>query len=183
MKWLLRLYPARWRERYGAEFGDVLSSQRASFGLMLDVVAGAIDAHLHPQIAPSQSNPTSNSNPIPSPIPNSIQGDEVMTLAMFQRCAAGGPKLSPEERKFASRFAILSSLALAIVYLALTKLYREAPAVQAVIYASIFFTSSIKVQMAYLRNHSARARALILGAELSAMYLFMLGVCLLASKI
>lgn len=106
-----------------------------------------------------------------------------MTLAMFQRCAAGGPKLSPEERKFASRFAILSSLALAIVYLALTKLYREAPAVQAVIYASIFFTSSIKVQMAYLRNHSGRARALILGAELSAMYLFMLGVCLLASKI
>ena len=106
-----------------------------------------------------------------------------MTIAMFERCAIGGPKLSPEERRFTSRFAILTSLALAIVYLALTKLFREAPAVQAIIYASIFFTSSIKVQMAYLRNHSKGARVLILGAELAAMYLFMLGTCLLASKI
>ena len=27
MTWLLQLYPARWRERYGEEFGAVLASQ------------------------------------------------------------------------------------------------------------------------------------------------------------
>jgi hypothetical protein len=37
--------------------------------------------------------------------------------------------------------------------------------------------------MAYLRNRSRGAQALILGAELVAMYLFMLGVCILAGKI
>ena len=37
MIWLLRLYPAQWRERYGEEFRAVLASQRASPGLVLDV--------------------------------------------------------------------------------------------------------------------------------------------------
>jgi len=106
-----------------------------------------------------------------------------MTLAMFARCATGGPKLSPGERRFASKLAILTALAMASLYLVLTKIFRQAPAVQAVIYASVFFTSSIHVQIAYLRNRSRGTQALILGAELVAMYLFMLGVCLLAGKI
>jgi hypothetical protein len=173
MNWLLRLYPAAWRARYGAEFGAVLAGQRASPGLVLDVIAGAIDAHLHPQVLPSHSN----RNPHPNP------GEDTMTLAMFARCAAGGPKLSREQRRFASQLAILSALAMASLYLVLTRIFRQAPAVQAVIYSSVFFTSSIHVQMAYLRNRSRGTQALILGAELGAMYLFMLGVCLIANRL
>jgi hypothetical protein len=173
MNWLLRLYPARWRARYGTEFAIVLASQRVSIGMVLDVVGGAVDAHLHPQVLPSDSNQ----------FPNPNQGEDTMTLAMFARCATGGPKLSPGERRFASKLAILTALAMASLYLVLTKIFRQAPAVQAVIYASVFFTSSIHVQIAYLRNRSRGTQALILGAELVAMYLFMLGVCLLAGKI
>jgi hypothetical protein len=173
MKWLVWLYPARWRARYGDEFAAVLDSQRASVGLVLDLIGGAIDAHLHPQVLPSHSNQFLNPN----------QGEDTMTIAMFERCAAGGPKLSPGERRFASTLAILSALAMASLYLVLTKIFRQAPAVQAVIYASVVFTSSIHVQMAYLRNRSRTAQALILGAELAAIYLFMLGACLIASKL
>jgi hypothetical protein len=173
MNWLLRLYPAKWRERYGNEFALVLAGQRVSIGLLLDVIGGAVDAHLHPQVLSTNSNRNSNLN----------QGEDTMTLAMFARCAAGGPKLSPEERRFASTFAIVSALALATLYIVLTRIFRQAPAVQAVIYASVFFTSSIHVQMAYLRNRSRTAQALILGAELGAMYLFMLGACLIASRL
>ncbi len=100
MNWLLRLYPARWRERYGEEFDAVLASQRASVGLVLDVLGGAIDAHLYPQIQHSHSQP--------------IKGDDTMTLEMLQRCAAGGPRLSPRDRRIASRFTILSALAIAL---------------------------------------------------------------------
>lgn len=173
MKWLVWLYPARWRARYGDEFAAVLDSQRASVGLVLDLIGGAIDAHLHPQVLPSHSNQFLNPN----------QGEDTMTIAMFERCAAGGPKLSPGERRFASTLAILSALAMASLYLVLTKIFRKAPAVQAVIYASVVFTSSIHVQMAYLRNRSRTAQALILGAELAAIYLFILGACLIASKL
>jgi hypothetical protein len=173
MNWLVRLYPARWRARYGDEFAAMLAGQRVSVGLLLDVIGGAVDAHLHPQVLQSNSNE----------FPNPNQGEDTMTIAMFERCAAGGPKLSPGERRFASTLAILTALAMASLYLVLTKIFRQAPAVQAVIYASVFFTSSIHVQIAYLRNRSRGTQALILGAELVAMYLFMLGVCLLASKI
>jgi len=51
VKVLLALYPRAWRRRYGAEFGAVLDDQPSSPGLILDVVLGAIDAHLEPQVA------------------------------------------------------------------------------------------------------------------------------------
>lgn len=57
MRLLLALYPRGWRRRYGAEFGAVLDEQRSSPGLLLDVVLGAIDAHLDPQIAEDGEDP------------------------------------------------------------------------------------------------------------------------------
>jgi hypothetical protein len=169
MTWLLRLYPARWRERYGEEFGAVLARQRASLGLVVDVLAGAIDAHLHPQIQHSHSK--------------QIKGEDTMTLEMLQRCAAGGPKLSPSERRIAFRLSILSALAIAILSIVLTKIYRGAPAVQAVYWTSIFFPNFIYQQTVYLKKRFWLTQALVLGAGLSAMYLFMLAVCVIGSKL
>jgi hypothetical protein len=44
---LLRLYPAAWRARYGPEFARVLEREKVSPAVLLDVLAGAIDARLH----------------------------------------------------------------------------------------------------------------------------------------
>jgi hypothetical protein len=49
MSWLLRLYPAAWRERYGAEFVELLARERMTPALLVDVLGGALDARLHPQ--------------------------------------------------------------------------------------------------------------------------------------
>jgi hypothetical protein len=43
---LLRLYPRRWRERYGDEFALVLRGTPPGPGTVLDVVRGALDAHV-----------------------------------------------------------------------------------------------------------------------------------------
>lgn len=48
--WLIRLYPRRWRERYGEEFAALLadrSGPRATW----DIARGALDAHLHGRYA------------------------------------------------------------------------------------------------------------------------------------
>jgi hypothetical protein len=177
MNWLLRLYPAPWRARYGEEFGTVLASQRASAGLILDVLAGALDARLHPQIHPQIRHSDSEQTI------ESKSGDDTMTLAMLQRCAVGGPKLSPSERRIASRLAISSSLVMAILYLVLTKIYRGAPAVQAVIYTAILFPNFIHRQTVYLKKRLWFTQALVLGAGISAMYVFMLAVCVVASRL
>jgi hypothetical protein len=45
---LIRLYPSRWRRRYEDEFGALLEQEPWSARLVLDVVAGALGAHLAP---------------------------------------------------------------------------------------------------------------------------------------
>jgi hypothetical protein len=49
MTWLLRLYPREWRRRYGAEIEEVVASQPKSLQLVVDLLGGAVDAHLKPQ--------------------------------------------------------------------------------------------------------------------------------------
>jgi hypothetical protein len=43
---LLQLYPRRWRERYGEEFELVLRTSPPGVRTVLDVVRGALDAHV-----------------------------------------------------------------------------------------------------------------------------------------
>lgn len=47
---LLRLYPREWRRRYGDEMRELLAEQRLSFRTIADLVAGAIDARINPQL-------------------------------------------------------------------------------------------------------------------------------------
>jgi hypothetical protein len=51
---LLLLYPAAWRERYGEEMAMVLQRHRASLWTVLDVLVGALDAHLHRELLPGR---------------------------------------------------------------------------------------------------------------------------------
>ena len=44
---ILRLYPARWRARYGDEFAAVLEERSLGPFDVADVLLGALDAHLH----------------------------------------------------------------------------------------------------------------------------------------
>jgi hypothetical protein len=168
MNWLLQLYPARWRERYGEEFGAVLATQRASVGLMFDVLGGAIDAHLYPQIQNLNSKP--------------IKEEDTMTLLMLQRCSAGGPKLSPRDQRIASIFMILSALVVAVLYIALTNIYHSAPAVQAVGYASFPALCLVYGEAAYLRKRPWLTQAFMLVGGLSGMYLFMLAICVIGRR-
>jgi hypothetical protein len=50
MSRLLRLYPRPWRDRYGEEFDALISSRPPSVVDRLDIIRGAIDARLHPQL-------------------------------------------------------------------------------------------------------------------------------------
>ena len=48
-RWLVRLYPRGWRERYEEEFLAMLEQRPMSLLDMLDVALGALDARLNPQ--------------------------------------------------------------------------------------------------------------------------------------
>ncbi len=53
---LVRLYPRAWRDRYEEEFLALLSERPPTFGDLVDMVRGAVDAHLNPQ-ADSEPSP------------------------------------------------------------------------------------------------------------------------------
>jgi len=50
MSAILRLYPRAWRERYGDELAALLEEHPASLADQLDLIRGALDARLHPQV-------------------------------------------------------------------------------------------------------------------------------------
>jgi len=47
---LLRLYPGAWRDRYGDELVALLEEHPATALELFDLMRGALDAHLHPQV-------------------------------------------------------------------------------------------------------------------------------------
>jgi hypothetical protein len=53
---LLSLYPRSWRERYGEEFAELLAARPPSLGDRIDIVRGAVDARLHPQVRGSEDD-------------------------------------------------------------------------------------------------------------------------------
>lgn len=59
MSGLIRLYPQEWRDRYGTEFAELVEIRPLGLWGSVDVVRGAIDAHLHPQVHRAGSEPIS----------------------------------------------------------------------------------------------------------------------------
>lgn len=54
---LVSLYPRDWRDRYEEEFLTLFAERPPTAGDRLDVVRGALDAHLHPQVPGSERVP------------------------------------------------------------------------------------------------------------------------------
>src|SRR4051812_41659200 len=89
MTWLLALYPPRWRRRYGAEFRALIGGQRISFGNVVDLIAGAIDAWIDPQVIPSARNE-----------PQLEKGEVMITGQTLRfRCAGYRPGVTKDDQR------------------------------------------------------------------------------------
>jgi hypothetical protein len=52
---ILALYPAAWRERYGAELAEMIERHEVTAATILDLAVSAVDAHRHPDVVPTQA--------------------------------------------------------------------------------------------------------------------------------
>lgn len=114
MSRLIALYPAAWRARYEDEFAAVLASRPRSIGERVDILRGALDAHLHPQV------------PAPDRIPDRygvapLVGLPVLVGAVL--IAANGPVQFDEYGTYRDGAAALPFFVLAVVLLSVG-LYR-----------------------------------------------------------
>jgi hypothetical protein len=167
MIWLVRLYPVAWRRRYGEEFAEILAKQRPSLGLVMDVLAGALDARINPQVREHKTQ----------------RIGDTMADEMMKRCTTGGPALSKREQMTSGIGMVASSLVLGGVYVALRRLYHESPAVEGLGYSIFPAILLFYAQMAYWRRHSVRTQVLLVGGMFVFVYLVMWAGCAVAALI
>jgi hypothetical protein len=62
---LLRLYPLRWRQRYEEEVAALVNDEPLSLGAVFDLLRGAFDAHIHPELGEPSLVGSTGSGQIP----------------------------------------------------------------------------------------------------------------------
>jgi hypothetical protein len=159
MRMLLRLYPKAWRDLYGDEFAAILAAQRLSPRLLLDILGGAVDARLQPQVR--------------------LAGGDPMTRNLLKRCAASGPQLTKKEEVIGAAAMIGFSLLFAGLYTWASYAYRGNDLVDA--FGAMAFPAAVVATMpfTYLKGQSRRARVVTVGGLL----LFLAAIGYLAALI
>jgi hypothetical protein len=87
-RWLVRLYPRAWRERYGQEFLALLEELSASPRVVLDALFGAADAHLRPQVASrsaGEEGAPKSATPLPAHAPTALAVEPPSALPARRR--------------------------------------------------------------------------------------------------
>ena len=75
MSKLVRLYPRAWRDRYEDEFLSLITDRPPTLVDRIDIVRGALDAHLHPQLPGSE--------PEPQPVTHRVPGLIALTAGLL----------------------------------------------------------------------------------------------------
>ncbi len=163
MNWMLWLYPHGWRQRYGEEVAMLVASEKRSFRLFLDLLAGAIDARLNPQWIPASST-TKGSHPMTS---------------IKRLCSH--PGFSASDQRLSAALMLGSSLVFALVGLGLTAV-RQVLFGQAVLYAAFPMAVILSSKSTYLKAYSRPVGWILMIGGMVGMFLFMLAVTYVAER-
>jgi hypothetical protein len=88
---LLRLYPLQWRRRYEEEVGALVDAAPLSVGLVVDLLRGAFEAHLHPELGapPLLGSSGSGQIPLAPPSANRLARVAMLTVLIVMLVATG----------------------------------------------------------------------------------------------
>lgn len=101
---LLRLYPRRWRRRYGPEVEQMLEGRRFSLALAIDLIAGAIDVRLHPGVTMAA-------------VAASAPQEEKPMTSRILALDCGGSRFSQSDQWRAAAVTILGTLVLTLAWM------------------------------------------------------------------
>ena len=152
MTWLLNLYPPQWRRRYGEELRSLVSAQPFSIVTTIDLIAGAIDAWINPQMIAA--------------------GEETMhARTMKLRCAGYGADITkPDQWKsVAVMFAVTVVLTLGWMWLHVKT--HDNPYVDAFSLMPLFAGLLLSLRYTYLKPRSAAAQTIFIGGSLAMLSL------------
>lgn len=138
---LIRLYPRDWRRRYGSEMRALLESERLSLRMLADLLAGAIDARLDPQL--------------PRAVPaTTTKGDRKM--ARMMRCAPAGVSVQDQWRSAA--WLVGGSIVLAGIAIVLQQQIGRNALTEGLLYAAFPASLMLSSECTYLKRYSPASR-------------------------
>ena len=156
MTWLIRLYPPAWRRRYGRELAELISTQPASFGTAIDLIAGAVDAWLNPQ---SSTAATADA-----------KGAEAMVAKMLKlRCAGYGSNVAKADALKSAAVMIGGSLALVLAWTLAIARYGKNDYLVALFPVACFLPLLFSQRYGELKGHSGRVQAVLIGGPVALM--------------
>ena len=151
MTWLIRLYPPAWRRRYGRELAELIATQPASFGMALDLVAGAIDAWFNPQSSTAATAADA-------------KGAGSMVPGMLQlRCAGYGPNVTTADGRKAVAVVIGGTLALVIPLMWVMARDGSNPYLQSLLSVSWLVPMSFSQHYTSLKGRPGPVQAVLIG--------------------
>ncbi len=149
MKWLLQLYPPRWRQRYGAELAELIASQPFSIGGTIDLLAGAIDAWIHPELV--------------APVTSDSKGEASMIGKMLQlRCAGYGPDVTSSDKAKGVAVLLGGTLALALLWRWAVREFGGNPYVEVLSPMAFLLPYLVSQHFTSLKGRSAAAQAIFM---------------------
>jgi hypothetical protein len=137
---LIRLYPRQWRGKYGAEMTEMLASAPLTLRSATDLIAGAIDARLNPQLAAGPSG--------------AVKGC-TMTTQMF-RCSSAG--FSKVDQRRSAAWMIGGSLAIVLGSVALQAMIGANSLSEALLLGAFPAALMLSNEPTYFRPYSRAAR-------------------------
>lgn len=164
MKALIRLYPRAWRVRYGDEMAQLIADQPKTIRLAFDLIAGAIDARLHPQLSAGATDaPVSKGETVVTKLLTACHPHEI-TSAEYRRSVA---------------WLFGMTIVLSGIYIALKRAIGDNPFIEA------FGVSTFPVAVlassweTYFKRYSRAARLAIIGGLGAIVFLMSLAADLL----
>ena len=162
--WLLNLYPAAWRRRYGDEVGDMLADRPISLRIAIDLIAGAIDVWLHPSVTLAAASAAA-----PSP----SEDRHMLTRILRFDCAAlAGADITKADHWKSGVTVIVGTAVLTLAWIGLRVRFGNTTAVESLSFMPFIVALMYSMRYTYLKGRSASVQAVFIG-----------GMCLLVAAI
>jgi hypothetical protein len=167
MTWILKFYPPSWQRRYGLELCELVAAQPFSIASAIDLMAGAVDAWLHPElITPAD--------------PNSKGGATMVASLMQLKCVGCSPNVTVSSKRKNAAMNIGGTLVLVLPWLWAVRQSHGDGYVMALAPMTFILPYLLGLRYTSLSGRSGRAQAVLitgLGASLIAFFLLVGWIC------
>jgi hypothetical protein len=170
MTWLLRLYPPSWRRRYGAELSELVAAQSFSIGSAIDLLAGAVDAWLHPELI--------------TPTDPDSKGEAMMVARLMHlKCTGCSPDITASDKRKSAAMNIGGTLVLILPWLWAVRQSHGNGYVMALAPMTYILPFLLGLRYTSLNGRSGRAQAVLITGLGTSLTAFLVVVGWIGTKI